>query len=57
LNRAVKSFNSAVGSLETRLIPSAKKFNELGIGEESKIPDLNTVDITARELPIITTEK
>ncbi len=53
LNRAVKSFNIAVGSLETRLIPSAKKFNELGIGEESKIPDLATVDITARELPSI----
>jgi DNA recombination protein RmuC len=54
LNRAVKSFNAAVGSLETRLIPSAKKFNELGIGEESKIPGLSTVDITARELPSVT---
>jgi DNA recombination protein RmuC len=54
LNRAVKSFNTAVGSLETRLIPSAKKFNELGVGAEDKIPDLNTVDITARELPSIT---
>jgi len=50
LNQAVSSFNKAVGSLESRLIPSARKLNALGISGEDKLPDLNTVDTTPREL-------
>jgi len=54
LGRAVNSYNKAVGSLESRLIPAARKFNELGVGAEENIPTLNTLEIAPRELPIIT---
>lgn len=34
LDRAVRSYNEAVGSLDTRLIPSARRFKEMGLGTE-----------------------
>ncbi len=34
LDGAVKSYNDAVGSLDTRLIPSARRFKEMGLGAE-----------------------
>jgi len=51
LNRTVNSYNKAVGSLESRFIPTAKKFNELGVGEDGKFPEIGAVDRLARELP------
>jgi DNA recombination protein RmuC len=51
LTRTVNSYNKAVGSLETRLVPTARKFNELGVGEEGKFPELGVVDRVPRELP------
>lgn len=51
LNRAVNSYNKSVGSLESRFIPTARKFNELGVGENQKVPDLPSLDLSARQLP------
>jgi DNA recombination protein RmuC len=51
LNKTVSSYNKAMGSLETRLVPTARKFNELGVGEAEKLPDVSPLDQSARQLP------
>lgn len=50
LDAAVKSYNSAVGSLETRVLVSARRFRELGVGAQEDIPALDVIDRTTRQL-------
>jgi DNA recombination protein RmuC len=56
LETAVKSYNEAVGSLETRVLPSARKFKEHGISPAAELAPLNVVDrgirpVSVPELP------
>jgi DNA recombination protein RmuC len=56
LETAVRSYNEAVGSLETRVLPSARKFKEHGISPAAELAPLNIVErgvrpVTAPELP------
>ena len=44
LGKSVQAFNKAVGSLETRILPSARRFKELGIGSDKEIAILAPVD-------------
>jgi DNA recombination protein RmuC len=48
LNRAVEAYNQTVGSLETRLLPAARRLNDLGAGGGKEIPALEAVDRVAR---------
>jgi len=50
LDRAVESYNKAVGSLESRVLVSARKFAELGASVADDIPELAPIETTAREL-------
>jgi DNA recombination protein RmuC len=50
LDRAVESYNKAVGSLESRVLVSARKFSELGASVPEQIPELEPVETTARAL-------
>src|SRR6195256_6541600 len=50
LDRAVESYNKAVGSLETRVLVSARKFAELGASVADDIPELEPIETTARAL-------
>jgi DNA recombination protein RmuC len=50
LDRAVESYNKAVGSLESRVLVSARKFAELGASVADDIPELEPVETTARAL-------
>jgi DNA recombination protein RmuC len=50
LDSAIDSYNKAVGSLEARVLVSARKFPELGISRGKQLPELTTVDRTARGL-------
>ncbi|MCB0358816.1 MAG: DNA recombination protein RmuC, partial [Bdellovibrionales bacterium] len=48
LERAVDSYNKAVGSLETRVLVTARKFKEMGIGGASELEELKTIEKTPR---------
>jgi DNA recombination protein RmuC len=48
LNKAVKSHNAAVGSYESRLLPGAKRFTELGVEAKTELPEPAPVDALAR---------
>ena len=49
LHRAVQAYNKSVGSLESRVLPRARKFENLGpVGGAKKIGDVEQVEIAAR---------
>ncbi|HEX2168576.1 MAG TPA: DNA recombination protein RmuC [Longimicrobiales bacterium] len=50
LDRTVTSYNKAVSSLETRVLPSARKFRDLGAVTTDEIPQLESVDQQARSI-------
>ena len=50
LDRAVEFYNKAVGSLESRVLVSARKFAELGASVADDIPELEPIETTARAL-------
>jgi len=50
LDRAVEAYNQAVGSLESRVLVSARKFAELGASVAEDIPEVEPIETTARAL-------
>jgi DNA recombination protein RmuC len=48
LDSAVKCYNDAVGSFESRVLISARKFSELGAATKEEIPELEPVERSAR---------
>ena len=53
LNQTVRHFNSGVGSLESRVLTSARRFKELGVSSSQEIPEIPTIDTQVRELSSI----
>jgi DNA recombination protein RmuC len=50
LEKAVEAYNKAVGSLETRVLPAARRFPELDSGSGKPIPGLDPIVQTPRVL-------
>ena len=48
LETAVRSYNETVGSLETRVLPSARRFRDQGISPASELAELPAVDRSVR---------
>jgi len=57
LTTSVQTFNKAVGSLDTRILPSAKKFTELGITSEKPIESVKQIETTTRSIETAREEK
>jgi len=50
LERAQQAYNRAVGSLEARVFPAARRFKDLGIASGEEIPTVEQLDTTPRVL-------
>jgi DNA recombination protein RmuC len=55
LDKAVEAFNETVGSLERRVLVSARRFPELGVASDAKLPQIAPIErmtqkVTAGEL-------
>jgi DNA recombination protein RmuC len=52
LGDSVKAFNSGVGSLERMVLPSARRFTDLGVQPRQRLSAVNPVEETPRESPV-----
>ncbi len=50
LDKCVHSYNEAVGSLESRVLPTARRFKELGVGSREDLPVLQPSEKISRAL-------
>ena len=50
LDGAVGAFNQAVGSLESRVLVAARRFEEHGIGHDGALPELRPIEKSVRPL-------
>jgi DNA recombination protein RmuC len=50
LGSAVRAYNAALGSLESRVIASARRLEELDAGSEKKLAELGPIEDSPREL-------
>jgi DNA recombination protein RmuC len=50
LDKANTAYNSAVGSLESRVLPSARRFKELGAASGDEIPVMESIDTQPRQI-------
>lgn len=49
LDRSVKTYNEAIGSLERMVLPQIRKLREKGIGTQTEIPILEPIERVTRE--------
>lgn len=53
LNKSVESYNATISSFERRVLPSARKFRELGVEGKKEIENLQPIDQKARQLSML----
>ena len=51
LDKAVSTYNEAVGSIERRVLVTARRLKDQGAGTAEAIPRLDALDVSARALP------
>lgn len=49
LGKSVSSYNKAVGSLETRILPAARRFKDLGVSSDKELPSLDPLELVPRK--------
>ncbi|WP_232020261.1 DNA recombination protein RmuC [Sulfuriflexus mobilis] len=50
LGSSVENFNKAVGSFDSRILPSARRFKEMGINDKKVIKDTKQIDKVTRQI-------
>jgi DNA recombination protein RmuC len=50
LEKATESYNASVGTLESRVLTSARKFKELGATAQADIPEISQIDRVPRSI-------
>jgi DNA recombination protein RmuC len=53
LNTSVGAFNRTVGALQERVLPSVRKFKELGIASKKDLKEFEPIDSAPREVPVV----
>jgi DNA recombination protein RmuC len=56
LSDSVKAYNKGVGSLERMVLPSARRFTELGMQAKQELPSLQPIEEAARDVAATDTE-
>jgi DNA recombination protein RmuC len=57
LNSTVQAYNDTVGSYESRVLPSARRFAEHGaVSEERELPELEQVTVSTRSVQVAAVE-
>jgi DNA recombination protein RmuC len=56
LGKSVHAYNKAVGSLESRILPAARKFKELGVSSDKNISILEQADVLPRGPVLVDSE-
>ena len=56
LGKSVQAYNKAVGSLESRILPSARKFKDLGIPSDKVMAPLEPVEVMPRDRVAVVAE-
>lgn len=51
LRQSVESYNRAIGSLERQLLPSVRRFPEMGIQPRKMLEPVEQIDVTTRSVP------
>ncbi|MGH7236818.1 MAG: DNA recombination protein RmuC [Nitrospiraceae bacterium] len=51
LARSVQAYNKAVGSIEARILPAARRFKELGIASDKDVAQLEPIESVPRPAP------
>lgn len=49
LNKSVSHFNSAVGSFDSRILPGARKFAEMGVSGKKEVEQIEQIESIAKE--------
>lgn len=49
LGKSVSAYNRAAGSLETRILPAARRFKDLGVSSDRDIPILEPTEVVPRK--------
>jgi DNA recombination protein RmuC len=50
LEKANLAYNNAVGSIETRVLPAARRFKDLGTGSDGEVPIIQPVETSPRAI-------
>ena len=56
MERSISSYNKVIGSMESRVLPSIRKFRELGATGAEEIPTLEQIDQKPRNLSLLDPE-
>ncbi len=57
LESSAKHYNSAVGSFDSRILPSAQKFTDMGISAAKKLQSSDQIETSVRTMVVDETEK
>ncbi len=50
IDKSADSYNKAVGAFESRVLPTTRKFKDLGVSSDKDITELNNIEVVTKEI-------